>query len=164
LPVSDATWTRVQSELGIDDATLATLLGCSAEEVEQWRTGNEPTPDAVESHLGFILDQEGRWHDALVDRPKATRILPWGRLSTWLTPLLLVAVLLPFALLVSSFLLGFTFTPVPWLGEGLLLATGVISMRMAGGLMRLTGPRCSLCGESVRRRDRTCSGCQAELS
>jgi hypothetical protein len=154
----------VEAELGIGDATLATLLSCSVEEVAKWRTGEEPTPDAVERHLGMILDKEGRWHEALVDRPTATRILPWGHLSTLLTPLLMVAVLVPFAMVISSLLLGYTFIPVPWVGEGLLLVTGMISVRMVGGLMRLTGPRCSLCGEIVRRRDRTCSGCQAELT
>ena len=162
--MSNAIWTKAQSELGMGDATLATLLSCSVEEVARWRAGDEPTPDVVERHLRVILDEEGRWHGALVDRPKATRILPWGRLSTWLTPLLAVAALVPFALLVSSLLLGFTFTPVPWLGEGLLLVTGVIGVRMVGGLMRLTGPRCSLCGGIVGRRDATCSGCQAELT
>jgi hypothetical protein len=103
--MSDATLTRVQSQ-GIGDATLAALLDCSVEEVTNWRTGAELMPDAVERHLTFILDERGRWHDALADRPKAVRILPWGCLSTWLTPVLLVAVLLPFALLISSLLFG----------------------------------------------------------
>ena len=40
-PVSNALWTKVQSELGMADATLATLLSCSVEEVVKWRAGDE---------------------------------------------------------------------------------------------------------------------------
>jgi hypothetical protein len=162
--VNNALWTEVQSELGVSDATLATLLSCSVEEVAKWRTGSEPTPDAVERHLRALCGDGGVWHAALVDRPKATRVLPGGRLSSWLRPFLLGATFLPFAVLLSSFFLGFTFTPVPWLGQVMLLVTAVITVRLALGLSRLMGPRCSLCGEIVGGHDRVCPGCQAELT
>jgi hypothetical protein len=156
-------WTKVQ-ELGIGDATLATSLSCSVEEVAAWRTGGQPTPDAVARHLTALCDDGGMWHAALADRPKATRILPGGRLSSWLKPLLLGAIFLPLAVLVVSFLLGFTFELVPWLGQGVLLVTAVITVRLALGLARLMGPRCSLCGAIVRGHDEICSRCQAELT
>ena len=156
-------WTKVQ-ELGIGDATLATSLSCTVDEVAKWRTGAEPTPDAVARHLTALCADGGMWHAALADRPKATRILPGGRLSSWLRPLLLGAIFLPLAVLVVSFLLGYTFTLVPWLGQGVLFVTAVITVRLALGLSRLMGPKCSLCGAIVRRHDEICSGCQAELT
>jgi hypothetical protein len=140
------------------------LLSCSVEEVAKWRSGEEPTPDAVQRHLTALFDEGGLWHGALVSRPKATRILPAGRMSTWLKPLLLGAIFLPLAVLVVSYLFGFTFPMVPWLGQGILLITAAISLRLAWGLGRLMGPRCSLCGEIAHRDDMICSGCQAELT
>ena len=161
--VGDSIWSRVPAER-VGDATLATLLSCSAEEVARWRSGEEPTPDVVQRHLDLILSEGGRWHDALADRPQAARVLPWGAHSAWLRPMLSVAVLVPFTVLALSYMRGFRFTPVPWLGEGLLLATGMISVRLVRGLLRMTGPRCSLCGKVARDRDRTCPGCQADLT
>ena len=162
--MSDGLWMRARADFGITDATLAGLLSCSVEEIVKWRAEDEPTPDVVERHLKALCDDGGLWHTALVDRPKATRILPGGRLAGWVRPLLFGAVVVPFLVLLTSLLLGFTFTPAPWLDQAALLVTGVITLRLAMGLARLTGPRCSLCGEHVRRRDEICSGCQAELT
>ena len=161
--MSTAIWTKVHSDLGIADETLAKLLSCSVEEVEKWRAGDEPAPDAVERHLRAICSDGSLWHSALVDRPKASRVMLFGPLSRWLKPLLVGTTFVPFTILVVSFLLGQSFTTAPWLGQGVLLMTGAISVRLAMGLSRLMGPKCSVCGELVRAEDDSCSSCQAEL-
>jgi hypothetical protein len=156
-------WTRAHAELGVADATLASLLSCSLEEVVSWRTGAEPTPDAVARHLAVLFGEGGIWHAALGDRARATRVLPAGGLSPWLAALGVVTIFVPVAFLVFSLLRATTFNLSSWLGQGVLLVTAVICVRLALGFSRMMGPKCSLCGEMVRGGDTICSGCQAEL-
>ena len=87
--MSDAIWTKAESELGIPDETLAALLSCSPEEIAKWRTGREPMPDVVERQLSALCDDlpEGPTREALstaVDQVEAAEgeHVEWAR-KTW---------------------------------------------------------------------------------
>jgi hypothetical protein len=158
-------WRRVQTELRLSGPELATALTRSPAEVERWSSGLEPAPASVHALLVRMLEPDSVWRQAILDRPKATRVRRAGGLELWVLRALLV-LLLPILPILLFYAVMFAMIGLPddqWL---ITLYVACWALLAYGGLRKLRrrrGYSCSLCGEQLRRSDAECPGCEAEL-